>query len=385
MKNLLMIICIAFSLSLQAQNTWEQQDSCPFKGRYSATTFTINGKGYIMGGTDNRNYLKDLWQYDTVTGWTRKADYPNTHTNSAVAFVIGGKAYVGMGDRKNELWEYDPELNVWNTKSKMPNGGRFFGAAFSFNEKGYIACGIDSTEMANGEVWEYDPIFNTWSMHGGLPDTKTPVVFTINNKAYIGLIEKINGGMNHLKSFNLFVRDSDLITLSLPDQGEFSTLEWSAFVGGYGFIGYMGISGYSINDVWQYSPDINEWKRQTPFSGRQRLYTSSFTAGNSCYIFNGLTFGDSVLSDLWQYTPDIRLGIDNQNAVNPITIYPNPVHGVLNIESNESLTTEIYSLVGEKMIESSRTKIDLSELNPGIYLVKYKSANSAGFKRIVVD
>ena len=48
--------------------------------------------------------------------WAQKADLPATGRKGAVAFSIGSKGYVGLGDDgtfKKDFYEYDPVTNTW--------------------------------------------------------------------------------------------------------------------------------------------------------------------------------------------------------------------------------------------------------------------------------
>ena len=60
-----------------------------------------------------------------------------------------------------------------------------------------------------------------------------------------------------------------------------------------------------------------------------------------------------------------------------IVIYPNPVKNILNIKSDEPISSyEIYSLNGRKLMEQNKlnnSKIDVSNLTKGNYLIKLKS------------
>jgi len=103
-----------------ATNQWAQRNGIPGSARWKATAFTLNGKGYVIGGASSYdayyNRLKDMWQYDPVTNqWTRLEDFPGTARYSAVAFVVGNKAYFGTGlgastpdGLLKDFWEYDP-------------------------------------------------------------------------------------------------------------------------------------------------------------------------------------------------------------------------------------------------------------------------------------
>ena len=61
------------------QDFWTQKASMPGTARNSAVAFTVNGKGYLGTGYDGENYLKDFWEYDpTSNQWTQQADYPGS-------------------------------------------------------------------------------------------------------------------------------------------------------------------------------------------------------------------------------------------------------------------------------------------------------------------
>jgi hypothetical protein len=54
--------------------------------------------------------------------------------------------------------------------------------------------------------------------------------------------------------------------------------------------------------------------------------------------------------------------------------------------NKEDCTTKIYTLTGELIITTSNSKINISELSKGIYLVKIKdSYNGYLVKRLVID
>ncbi len=74
----------------------------------------------------------------------------------------------------------------------------------------------------------------------------------------------------------------------------------------------------------------------------------------------------------------------NQNNLEA-ALYPNPVKNVLNITTSQTVkSVEIYNLQGQKVMVSDQSKIDLSVLNPGVYLVRIEDENSAvTTKRII--
>jgi hypothetical protein len=72
---------------------------------------------------------------------------------------------------------------------------------------------------------------------------------------------------------------------------------------------------------------------------------------------------------------------------NVFYIYPNPTNGELNfvMEGNPQ-RIEIYSVLGEKVVDCAWTqKLDVSNLNEGVYLVKCYSENSVETTQLVIS
>lgn len=72
-----------------------------------------------------------------------------------------------------------------------------------------------------------------------------------------------------------------------------------------------------------------------------------------------------------------------------LSIYPNPVTGskvFITSEKNQAKEVEIYNVLG-KMVLSARLvgkELDVTELTPGIYIVKIKEGNTQATRKLVV-
>ena len=66
-------------------------------------------------------------------------------------------------------------------------------------------------------------------------------------------------------------------------------------------------------------------------------------------------------------------------------IYPNPVQNVLNINVDNAIkSVEVFTLQGQKVLNSTSNQVDMSSLNSGIYLVKITDENnSIATKKVV--
>ena len=55
---------------------------------------------------------------------------------------------------------------------------------------------------------------------------------------------------------------------------------------------------------------------------------------------------------------------------NEIKIYPNPVSEVLNISSSQEFQTEIFNMMGRKVLSTNQNEIILSQLQDGAYILR---------------
>ena len=101
---------------------------------------------------------------------------------------------------------------------------------------------------------------------------------------------------------------------------------------------------------------------------------------------NSVTSNRVVFDDLsWTCYTDLNV---NDYHLSNITIYPNPVSNILNIQFNDSKETqvEIYNILGKrvftKTIQQSQS-IQLDNLNSGVYILKLTQDNSTISKKLI--
>ncbi len=99
--------------------------------------------------------------------------------------------------------------------------------------------------------------------------------------------------------------------------------------------------------------------------------------------------GISKIDDIF-ITGQILNGDDEVEAALGIKTYPNPASDVIHIESVSHLQVELYDMNGKRMQTkeiNTRGKIEVSALNPGIYLLKMKDleTNSVTSTTIVIQ
>ncbi|MBK8580762.1 MAG: hypothetical protein IPL86_02645 [Flavobacteriales bacterium] len=95
-------------------NSWTQTADLGTDTRRQAMAFTIGGQAYVGGGVDFTINFNDFNRYDPVADdWTVVAPFPLPVRKNSAAFSIGGMAYLVGGNGQspilNEVWSFTPD------------------------------------------------------------------------------------------------------------------------------------------------------------------------------------------------------------------------------------------------------------------------------------
>lgn len=177
-----------------ATNTWTSIAPLPGSTRRIASSFALNGKGYVIGGISQMGAaLTDVWEYDPLAdAWTQKNDFTGPARGSTGDFTVNGKGYICGGVANpytyDDLWEYDPVADAWTQRADFGGSWIFQASGFSIGAYGYVVFGRDDLGIALNELWRYDPVSNSWTAKADFPgDGRTDAAaFALNGTGYAG-------------------------------------------------------------------------------------------------------------------------------------------------------------------------------------------------------
>ena len=177
--------------------------------RSFAVSFVVGTKAYVGLGQANAaqvSVLGDLWEFDPASGWKQKADFPGKKRNGAFAFALSGKGYVGGGAEADgtalpdDFYSYDPTADKWTALRALPFGGICFPATFALGDSGYVVGGSIFSFAQQNSMWKYDPSSDLWTAKDSIPFIReTPVGFALNGLGYVG-----SGQTQYKKIYNDF-------------------------------------------------------------------------------------------------------------------------------------------------------------------------------------
>jgi len=170
---------------------WSKKADMP-EPRSAFAACTVNDKIYIMGGLDENNeYIPTVEEYDPLKDkWVKKLDIPTPRMGLS-ASAVNGKIYTFGGSSKNAAFpgfvstveEYDPMIDKWTEKAKMPTSRAYFGTS-AVNGKIY-AIGGWNERLGCQTVEEYDPKTDKWSRRADMPTARFSLsACTLNDRIY---------------------------------------------------------------------------------------------------------------------------------------------------------------------------------------------------------
>lgn len=333
----LLAMCVFTSCDSDSEvnltNNWTPKSDFEGVARTSAVAFTIGGKAYVGTGFDGESRLSDFWQYDAEQdSWTRLEDFPGVARSGAVGFSANGKGYIGTGydgtQNLKDFWEYDPTTGEWTQIADFPGSARYGAVAMSLEDKGYIGAGFDGEYLK--DFWQYDPATGAWTAKAAFSGAKrvNGFAFVVNGKGYVG------GG------FNNGILETDIIEYS-PSSDSWRNLRGLASVARGGepeedfpapranatvfalnnkayLVGGTRVSQYNPqngvkepyqsaptnfsaqNDVWEFDPVADTWRKLDDFSRIGRESAVGFSIGNFGYVGLGRN-GAKRGNDFWQF------------------------------------------------------------------------------------
>lgn len=269
----------------------------------------------------------------TQNYWTKKSDFTGLKRERAVSFSINGKGYVATGVDttdlvQNDLWEYDPTTDSWTQMADILGDSRRNAIGFAIDDKGYIGTGMNHSEAGFGttlsDFIQYDPVSNTWTSKANFPGSSGNGVyfatgFSADSKGYICGGKR--GPNNYTAEFWEYkpLTDSWIQRQDFPGGVRYQLCSFT--VDNLAYIGLGIDQDVYRKDIWEYNPSTNLWAQKNDFLGGERGAVSTFSLGQRGFICLGSDGG--FKGDLWEYNPfsdawSIRSnygGSDRKNAI----------------------------------------------------------------------
>ncbi len=146
----------------------------------------------------------------------------------------------------------------------------------------------------------------------------------------------------------------------------------------------------SISSVDPSGSGLSDGSITINVTGGTSPYTYSWSNGATSANLNGLATGtySVTVTDAngCEMSESVELSgtVSIDNPISNISIYPNPVKNLLNIEGDFQ-SVEIYDIFGKLVLSTARNTINTTDLADGIYIVNVNTSDVIITKRITVS
>lgn len=319
MRTSVLLLTIAATCSVKGQVAWQQETSCPGDGRFHAFAVTVGDQAYAGTGQigETTGYLDDFWKYDPAADlWTVMADFPAGARTGVTAWSAAGRLFAGFGWNGttvvNDLYEYLPGSNTWETRLGVAGGGFSYAPGFVVGNVLYVG-----PQNGTNHMLSYDITTGQWSTVADFPGTwrNRHAAFAVDGKGYLG------GGRDADDNvlIDWWVYDPATDSWSSIANLEPATDESSACV--VNGSGYVLNAGSGEGDLFRYNAATDTWVLESTLPIYRLSRGSMFSVGGTGYHAFGLkrVLANLVPSnELWSFTPSV--GISEEGAMQPISV-----------------------------------------------------------------
>ena len=384
-------------------NTWvDISDGLAISQFYNLGVSQSNPNRIVAGAQDNGTEMLTNNTWDAIMGGDgMECAFDPYNSNIIYAeFQYGGlrKSYNG-GNNWNNIKPVSYE-GAWNTPYEIHR-----------NNNNIIVIGYDEVYRSNtgGAVW--DSV--SYNVTGGQAIRSIALAPSDENYIYAASYSKIKvtkdagqswtyikPGLANYNITDIAVSDTD------PDKAYVTFSDYNNIHKVYATdnagSSWTNISGNNLpgipvncivyepgsNDALYIGTDIgvyyknNSMSEWMPFNdGLPNVIVKELEIQINTGTISAATYGRGV----WQSTLS-TLSTSNHDVESlNFTIFPNPAKNEINISSLEnSLTTTIYSITGEKIITSKSKKINTCNLSAGCYIVEVKGLYSTKRKKLII-
>ncbi|MDR0613417.1 MAG: hypothetical protein LBG45_08085 [Dysgonamonadaceae bacterium] len=178
---------------------WTEIETPAEMPRYEAVAFSLNNKGYVVGGHTEDSIFQDMWEYSPDNGagsWKKCNDFPNPFYGG-ICIYNKERVFAGFGNNsetENTLWEYDAASDLWNEFAGTPvylnSKSAKIRAGQILHDKIYL---LDVTNI----IWELNLTTGKYTQKSTLPQ-----VFPSQNEQYMfSTGDAIYFGLGGIRSF----------------------------------------------------------------------------------------------------------------------------------------------------------------------------------------
>ncbi len=254
----------------------------------------------------------------------------------------------------------------------------------------YAGCTVVRTDGSNNEFFK-----STSTQYELLGSKQSSVTLTFTNSA-VSAVWPVAYGYSNTDAFGGTAKISTTLTLNGPVTGSVTTNATGS--------GTLQLpNGITLNNCLQIKNELNGVASFTIIftTLTATLSTTSYNYYHASFKFPVLTVNTTAITTptaafnskntTVSINNDVFAGINEYTIDNLVTVYPNPStdYVTVSFNNNESSEIEIYNQLGQVLIREKVSaygkKIDISNLNSGVYFLRATVGNKTAIKKLIKE
>ena len=255
-------------------------------------------------------------------------------------------------------------------------------------------------EWQNGhkEVYDYNGDVTTvliWSWNGNTWTSSELHTYTYGSASIEVLKQYMQGGAWQNREKDTYTLDFEgVVTEILAENWQNNTWVNERKVS-YGF-DMFGSPDYEVREVLDWENGAWVQNHRSSYSYQDGNATHAYCVrmengefevvdGTLEMVYGYNTYSETFIGCEIDMTYIDLTGVNENTQVVNFIVYPVPAQGEIYIEAEGFQKAEIYSLTGQKLLESLRDRMDVGELSSGLYMIKvYDREGGCATQRFVV-
>ena len=306
-----LLLCGLFGFSAVSLAGWSEVEAVP-TGRWGLAATAVGDKVYAIAGQDDSPKLSKVEAFDAARGkWDEGKEIPSGRVRHA-AVTFKGKIYVFGGTFDGiapiaRVEEYDPKNDVWKMKAEMPTP-RIAPMVVAMSTSIYVIGGATDLFFPSPAIEVYNPTTDTWETEGRYAESEMggSRCRALQPKGKIYIFGGATDFTHENSTTEVDEYDTRTETWTPKAKLQRPLHNFSAsfvnsgmiyVIGGQKWKGKGGVDG-GINDpnwtfyddVWEYSPEDDKWKRGEAIPKAKSSFGTAVVEGK-IYVIAGWAGG----------------------------------------------------------------------------------------------
>ena len=316
-----LLLCGLFGFSAMGFAAWKKLEPVP-TGRWGLAAAGVGDTVYAIAGQDDSPKISKVEAFDIAKGkWEDRKEIPSGRVRHA-AVTFKGKIYVFGGTfdgiaALERVEEYDPKNDVWRMRAPMPTP-RIAPMVVAMSSKIYVIGGATDLYFPSPIIEVYDPGTDTWEKKADMPNPRWGAAAAgIPTKGKIYIFGGATDFTHENSTTDVDEYDTRTETWAPKKKLQRPLHNFSAsfvnsgliyVMGGQKWKGKGGVDG-GVNDpewtfyddVWEYSPEKDTWKRAQAMPKPKSSFGAAILDGK-VYVIAGWSggAGDENGTDVYQ-------------------------------------------------------------------------------------